>query len=165
MLKKWILMLFSVSVILSVSSSSSTPSSSFWSNSLIGDQTFTLSANQSLEFDFYRNSCPDAERIIRSTTSQLFRNQSIVAPALVRLQFHNCFIGGCDASVLLNSTNGVEAEKDVIPNQSLKGFDVVDKIKSRVESVVSCSDILVLAARDSIALEGEIVLYLSLKLL
>ncbi|KAI3895411.1 hypothetical protein MKW92_006222 [Papaver armeniacum] len=117
------------------SSSSSTPSSSFWSNSLIGDQTFTLSANQSLEFDFYRNSCPQAEQIIRSTVSQLYKNQSTVAPALVRLLFHDCFIGGCDASVLLNSTNGVEAEKDVIPNQSLKGFDVIDKIKSRVESV------------------------------
>ncbi|KAI3933432.1 hypothetical protein MKW92_013918 [Papaver armeniacum] len=158
MLKKWFLMLFSVSVILSISSSSSTPSSSFWSNSLIGDQSFSFSANQSLEFDFYRNSCPDAERIIRSTLIQLFRNQSTVAPALVRLLFHDCFIGGCDASVLLNSTNGVEAEKDVIPNQSLKGFDVIDKIKSRVESVcpgvVSCSDILVLAARDSVGLGG-----------
>ncbi|KAI3928841.1 hypothetical protein MKW98_024442, partial [Papaver atlanticum] len=100
MLKKWILMLFPVSVILSVitedsisdSSSSPPPSSSFWFNSMIGNQTFTFSANQSLEFDFYRNSCPDAEKTIRSTLLQLFRNQSIVAPALVRLLFHDCFI-------------------------------------------------------------------------
>ncbi|RZC75619.1 hypothetical protein C5167_051103 [Papaver somniferum] len=165
MLKKWILMLFSVSVILSVItedstviSSSSPASSSFWFNSLVGDQTFTFSANQSLEFDFYRNSCPNAEKIIGSTLLQLYNNESTVAPALVRLLFHDCFIMGCDASVLLNSTNGVEAEKDVIPNQSLKGFDVVDKIKSSVESVcpgvVSCSDILVLAARDSVVLSG-----------
>ncbi|KAI3899634.1 hypothetical protein MKW92_051046 [Papaver armeniacum] len=164
MLKKWslvslIIIIVSITMISTgSSSSSSTPSSSFWSNSLIGDQTFTLSANQSLEFDFYRNSCPQAEQIIRSTVSQLYKNQSTVAPALVRLLFHDCFIGGCDASVLLNSTNGVEAEKDVIPNQSLKGFDVVDKIKSRVESVcpgvVSCSDILALAARVSVALSG-----------
>ncbi|KAI3928845.1 hypothetical protein MKW98_024446, partial [Papaver atlanticum] len=80
--KKWSLIFFAASLTLSSSSSSSTPSSSFWSNSLIGDQTFTLSANQSLEFDFYCNSCPDAERIIRSTLLQLFRNQSTVAPAL-----------------------------------------------------------------------------------
>ncbi|KAI3954760.1 hypothetical protein MKW92_005233 [Papaver armeniacum] len=166
MLKKWslislIIIIMSITMITedsTVISSSSTPSSLFWSNSLIGDQSFSFSANQSLEFDFYRNSCPQAEQIIRSTISQLYKNQSTVAPALVRLLFHDCFIEGCDASVLLNSTNGVEAEKDVIPNQSLKGFDVVDKIKSRVESVcpgvVSCSDILVLAARDSVVMSG-----------
>ncbi|KAI3995976.1 hypothetical protein MKX01_037473 [Papaver californicum] len=163
--KKWSFILFAVSVILSlitefsiVTSSLSPPSSSFWSNSMVGDQPFTLSVNQSLQFDFYRTSCPNAENIVRSTVLQLYINQSTVAPALVRLLFHDCFIMGCDASVLLNSTNGQEAEKDVLPNQSLKGFDVVDKIKSSVESVcpgvVSCSDILVLAARDSVALSG-----------
>ncbi|KAI3995487.1 hypothetical protein MKX01_007289 [Papaver californicum] len=156
--KKWSFILVAVSVILSVTSSSYSPSSSFWFNSMVGDQPFTLSVNQSLQFDFYRTSCPNAENIIRSTVLQLYINQSIVAPALVRLLFHDCFIMGCDASVLLNSTNGQEAEKDVLPNQSLKGFDVVDKIKSSVESVcpgvVSCSDILVLAARDSVALSG-----------
>ncbi|KAI3920333.1 hypothetical protein MKX01_000672 [Papaver californicum] len=74
--------------------------------------------------------------------SSTYSNQSTVVPALVRLLFHDCFIMGCDASVLLDSTNGEESEKD--------------KIKSSVESVcpgvVSCSDILVLSARDSVAL-------------
>lgn len=61
---------------------------------------------------------------------------------------------GCDGSVLLNSTATSTAEKDAIPNQTLSGFDVIDAIKEKVESecpgVVSCADILALAARDSI---------------
>ncbi|RZC47347.1 hypothetical protein C5167_040302 [Papaver somniferum] len=56
-----------------------------------------------------------------------------------------------DVSVLLNSTNGVKPEKVVLPNELLKGFDVVDMINRSVESVchgvVSCSDIPVIAAR------------------
>lgn len=61
---------------------------------------------------------------------------------------------GCDGSVLLNSTATSTAEKDALPNQTLSGFDVIDAIKEKVESecpgVVSCADILALAARDSI---------------
>ena len=54
----------------------------------------------------------------------------------------------------MNSTATSTAEKDAIPNQTLSGFDVIDAIKEKVESecpgVVSCADILALAARDSI---------------
>ncbi|MCL7048049.1 hypothetical protein MKW94_019737 [Papaver nudicaule] len=127
---------------------------------------FIVSSSSSAESDipffennFYRDSCPQAETIIRDTVVELFINNRSIAPALIRLVFHDCFIVGCDGSVLLNATNGVEAERDQIPNQSLKGFDVVEEIKSRLEllcpDTVSCSDILVLAARDSVFLEGE----------
>ena len=64
---------------------------------------------------------------------------------------------GCDGSVLLNSTATTTAEKDAIPNLTLSGFDVIDAIKEKVESecpgVVSCADILALAARDAISNE------------
>jgi len=60
---------------------------------------------------------------------------------------------GCDASVLLNDTNG--GEQNALPNAgSLRGFGVIDNIKAQVEALcpqtVSCADILAVAARDSV---------------
>lgn len=62
---------------------------------------------------------------------------------------------GCDASVLLDDTASFTGEKTAGPNNnSLRGFDVIDTIKSQLETlcpkVVSCADILAVAARDSI---------------
>lgn len=68
-----------------------------------------------------------------------------------------CWLQGCDASVLLDDTSTFAGEKTALPNlNSLRGFDVVDAIKSELESVcpetVSCADILATAARDSVVL-------------
>jgi peroxidase len=56
--------------------------------------------------------------------------------------------------VLLNGTNGNEAEKDSPPNASLRGFAFLDRVKAVVEQecpgVVSCADVLALAARDAV---------------
>lgn len=63
---------------------------------------------------------------------------------------------GCDASVLLDAVDGVDGEKESPPNETLKGFDAIDIIKSELEEacpgIVSCADILVFAARESVAL-------------
>ncbi|MED6108243.1 hypothetical protein PIB30_021861 [Stylosanthes scabra] len=67
---------------------------------------------------------------------------------------------GCDGSVLLDDTELLKGEKTAGPNlNSLRGFEVVDEIKEAVDnachgSVVSCADILAIAARDSIAILG-----------
>ncbi|KAF8025574.1 hypothetical protein BT93_F2420 [Corymbia citriodora subsp. variegata] len=112
----------------------------------------------SLEYDYYRELCPQAEKIIRETVRRIYSVHSRVAPALLRLVFHDCFIEGCDASVLLDSTEEMDAEKDTPPNETLKGFDVIDVIKAEIEEVcpgvVSCADILVLAARDGLLMAG-----------
>ncbi|KAL6350594.1 hypothetical protein AAG906_022304 [Vitis piasezkii] len=120
-----------------------------------------LDHQPSLEYDFYRNSCPKAESIVRSSMAQIFAAHSDAPPALLRLLFHDCFIQGCDASILLDDSNestNRSAEKLAIPNQTLKGFDKVEKIKEELEKacpgVVSCADILVLATRDGIVLAG-----------
>ncbi|GMN26664.1 hypothetical protein TIFTF001_001384 [Ficus carica] len=79
-----------------------------------------------------------------------------MAASLLRLHFHDCFVNGCDGSILLDGEDG---EKFAIPNRnSARGYEVIDTIKSAVESecsgVVSCADILTLAARDSVLLSG-----------
>jgi peroxidase len=64
---------------------------------------------------------------------------------------------GCDASVLLDDTQNFVGEKTAAPNlNSLRGFEVIDAIKSELESVcpqtISCADILATVARDSVVL-------------
>ncbi|KAL4569763.1 hypothetical protein LXL04_025406 [Taraxacum kok-saghyz] len=67
---------------------------------------------------------------------------------------------GCDGSVLLNftSSSGNQTEKVATPNQTVRGFDFIDRLKSLLEAecpgIVSCADIIALAARDSIVLTG-----------
>ncbi|KAJ3699583.1 hypothetical protein LUZ61_003288 [Rhynchospora tenuis] len=67
---------------------------------------------------------------------------------------------GCDGSVLLDDTPTMTGEKTAKPNNnSIRGFDVIDSIKSNLNdvcqgNVVSCADILAVAARDSIVALG-----------
>lgn len=74
---------------------------------------------------------------------------------LLRMVFHDCFVEGCDASVLIE---GSGTERTDPANLSLGGFNVIDEAKRLLEAVcpatVSCSDIIVLAARDAVTYTG-----------
>jgi len=115
-----------------------------------------------LRQDYYAAVCPDLESIVRDAVSQKVQDQPVAVGATVRLFFHDCFVEGCDASVILVSTGNNTAEKDHPNNLSLAGdgFDTVIKAKAAVDAVpacanqVSCADILALATRDVIALAG-----------
>ncbi|KAJ8557599.1 hypothetical protein K7X08_003224 [Anisodus acutangulus] len=74
------------------------------------------------------------------------------------INFHDCFVRGCDASVLLDGPN---SEKECIPNKNnLQDFEVVDDAKAQLEAAcpgtVSCADIPAFAARDSSYKVGKI---------
>ena len=63
---------------------------------------------------------------------------------------------GCDGSILLDDTPFFTGEKNAAPNvNSVRGFDVIDRIKDAVNAacmgnVVSCADVVAVAARDSV---------------
>ncbi|CAM0946339.1 unnamed protein product [Alopecurus aequalis] len=108
---------------------------------------------------FYDHSCPKAKEIVHSIVTQAVARETRMAASLVRLHFHDCFVQGCDASVLLDNSTNIVSEKVSNPNKnSIRGFEVVDEIKVAIETaypgVVSCADILALAARDSTILVG-----------
>ncbi|XP_031398415.1 peroxidase 24-like [Punica granatum] len=108
-----------------------------------------------LKLKFYQKSCPLADAIVRNITWSRVKADRTLAAKILRLQFHDCFVRGCDASILLDSVNGEAVEKNAIPNHSLSGYNVIDEIKSELEEkcpeTVSCADNLALAARDAVS--------------
>ncbi|CAL9051247.1 unnamed protein product [Musa banksii] len=117
-----------------------------------------LRLGDALSVDYYAETCPQAEAAVMEAVKRATANDNTVPAALLRMHFHDCFVRGCDASVLLNSKGNNTAEKDGPPNISLHAFYVIDNAKKAVEKlcpgVVSCADILALAARDAVALSG-----------
>ncbi|OMO59879.1 Plant peroxidase [Corchorus olitorius] len=110
-----------------------------------------------LEFGFYKNKCmlTDVEDTVFRVVQRRFRQDPTIAAALVRMHFHDCFVNGCDASILLD---GSSSEKTATPNLSVRGYEVIDEAKSILEraceGVVSCADIIAIAARDAVTLSG-----------
>ncbi|KAL6637913.1 hypothetical protein ACP70R_025485 [Stipagrostis hirtigluma subsp. patula] len=111
---------------------------------------------------YYDAVCPDVEKIVRDAVTKKVQAAPVSVGATIRLFFHDCFVEGCDASVILVSTGNNTAEKDHVSNLSLAGdgFDTVIQAKAAVDAVpqctnqVSCADILAMATRDVIALAG-----------
>ncbi|PON53549.1 Plant peroxidase [Parasponia andersonii] len=120
---------------------------------LIGIASAQLSSN------FYDSSCPSVLSTIQSEVKTAVSNEARMGASLLRLHFHDCFVNGCDGSILLDDTANFTGEKNAGPNaNSVRGFDVIDTIKTKLEGscpgVVSCADILAVAARDSVVQLG-----------
>ncbi|URD90456.1 peroxidase [Musa troglodytarum] len=111
-----------------------------------------------LQFGFYTGKCKgtDVETAIRGIVAARFAKDPTILPALLRMQFHDCFVRGCDASILLDVPN---SEKQAGANQSVRGYELIDEIKAALEKacpgVVSCADIIIAATRDAVVLVSD----------
>ncbi|CAI8598755.1 unnamed protein product [Vicia faba] len=129
---------------------------------MIGLVLFVLvigSANANLSTNFYSSSCPQLFSTVKSTMQSAISKEARIGASILRLFFHDCFVNGCDGSILLDDTATFTGEQHALQNNnSARGFEVIDTIKSAVESVcpgvVSCADILAIAAADSVAILG-----------
>ncbi|KAM7280720.1 hypothetical protein ACFE04_007854 [Oxalis oulophora] len=110
-----------------------------------------------LEWHYYKihQTCNDTEAFIKHQVDKFYEADKTIAPKLLRLLYSDCFVTGCDASILLD---GADSEKMAPQNRGLGAFIIIDKIKEVLESycpgVVSCADILNLATRDALHMAG-----------
>ncbi|GJW11401.1 peroxidase 12, partial [Tanacetum coccineum] len=113
-----------------------------------------------LSYTFYRTTCPNLETIVRQQLQTVFASDIGQAAGLLRLHFHDCFVQGCDGSVLLDGSASGPSEKDAPPNLSLRAqaFVIIENLRRLVHNAcnrtVSCADITALAARDAVFLSG-----------
>ncbi|RZC82520.1 hypothetical protein C5167_045301 [Papaver somniferum] len=99
---------------------------------MFGMHISTTSAQ--LSSTFYATSCPNLLPTIQAAVVNAVSNEPRMGASLLRLHFHDCF--GCDASILLDDTSSFTGEKTAGPNaNSVRGFDVIDTIKTQVEAL------------------------------
>ncbi|CAN0857999.1 Probable peroxidase 61 [Linum grandiflorum] len=110
-----------------------------------------------LKWHYYRRetTCKYAEEFVKHQVKLFWNRDKTITAKLLRLLYSDCFVSGCDASVLLD---GDDSEKTAPQNTRLGGFELMDRIKKVLEircpGVVSCADILNLATRDAVHLAG-----------
>ncbi|RDX94276.1 Peroxidase 46 [Mucuna pruriens] len=116
---------------------------------------FATCVSGSLVFNFYAASCPSAELVVRDTVSSSSSSDPSIPGKLLRLIFHDCFVEGCDASLMLQGNNTEQSDPG---NRSVGGFSVIESAKRVLEvlcpGTVSCADIIALAARDAVGIVG-----------
>ncbi|KAL3833365.1 hypothetical protein ACJIZ3_008101 [Penstemon smallii] len=116
-------------------------------------------SSSQLDYKFYDKTCPNLASIVRYGVWSAITNETRLAASILRLHFHDCFVNGCEGSILLDDSSEFTGEKNALPNRnSARGFEVIDSIKEKVEkacpSTVSCTDILTIASRDAVFLAG-----------
>lgn len=117
-------------------------------------------AASGLKLNYYSKSCPRAEEIVREQVRSHYEEHGNTAVSWLRALFHDCTVKSCDASLLLetDAARGLVSEQSATRSFGMRNFKYFDDIKSALEracpGTVSCADLLVLAARDGVAMLG-----------
>ncbi|RLM55157.1 peroxidase 16-like [Panicum miliaceum] len=112
-----------------------------------------------LSQSYYASTCPNVETLVRGAVTQKLQETFNAAPGTLRLFFHDCFVRGCDASVLLSGPDD-EHSAGADTTLSPDALDLITRAKAAVDgdpqcaNKVSCADILALAARDVVSQTG-----------
>ncbi|CAN1248022.1 Probable peroxidase 61 [Linum perenne] len=121
------------------------------------EAAFGLQQPLKIKWHYYKRetTCKYAEEFVKHQVKLFWNRDKTITAKLLRLLYSDCFVTGCDASVLLD---GPDSEKTAPQNTRLDGFELIDRIKKVMEircpGVVSCADILNLATRDAVHLAG-----------
>ncbi|KMT16280.1 hypothetical protein BVRB_3g054310 [Beta vulgaris subsp. vulgaris] len=114
-----------------------------------------------LSYNFYEKTCPQLHNIVSTALLPVFTTDPTSSAALLRLMFHDCQVQGCDASILIDVSNSDSLgppELGASKNFGIRKRESINMIKSKVEEEcpgqVSCADIIVLAAREAVAISG-----------
>ncbi|KAG2608217.1 peroxidase 16-like isoform X1 [Panicum virgatum] len=112
-----------------------------------------------LSQSYYASTCPNVDTLVRGAVTQKLQETFNAAPGTLRLFFHDCFVRGCDASVLLSGPDD-EHSAGADTTLSPDALDLITRAKAAVDAdprcanKVSCADILALAARDVVSQTG-----------
>ncbi|KAL3701511.1 hypothetical protein R1sor_019533 [Riccia sorocarpa] len=121
---------------------------------LLAIVSFHKLAAAELSYDFYKDSCPQLEEIVKKKSYELYDLHGNFATSSIRNLFHDCGCSGCDASVLLDSLPGMISEKKSDNNFGQRNYKYFDVVKGDVEAAcpdtVSCADVLMLAGREGV---------------
>ncbi|XP_039135851.1 peroxidase 21-like [Dioscorea cayenensis subsp. rotundata] len=109
-----------------------------------------------LRLNFYSESCPQAEDIVKEEVEKLYHKHGNTAVSWVRNLFHDCMVKSCDASLLLEDTSSTISEQNSPRSFGMRNFKYVKVIKDALEkecpNTVSCADIVALSAREGVVM-------------
>ncbi|PWA37152.1 heme peroxidase [Artemisia annua] len=78
-----------------------------------------------LSTEYYNRVCPQALPTIKRVVEDAVAQERRMGASLLRLHFHDCFVNGCDASILLDQTSTIDSEKNAGANvNSARGFEL-----------------------------------------
>ncbi|VAH39335.1 unnamed protein product [Triticum turgidum subsp. durum] len=92
------------------------------------------SSEGQLSPNFHAATCPDLEHIVEFHVAETFRRDVGVAPALIRILFHDCFPQGCDAAPFFDVPTLISS----FSNRSLDVADLVSLSGAHTFGVAHC---------------------------